>query len=137
MKFKFLLTATLLCFLALGAFSQDVSINILGLQPSTPLGLEGVIQVDICNNDGGMTNLPLNKIRPTIEFPTELVGTSVVSISNEGFTIISNDGVTIVFENIATIVPGDCAQILVGFTGEFTGGQIRRDGNNIFQRRSY
>ena len=112
--------------------AQDVSINILGLSPSVPLNTNGLILVDVCNNDGGNTNLEVNRIRPTIEFPASHVGMSVVPIINNGFILISNNGTTIVYENTIQIPPGECLQIIVGYTGVNPGGPEIVTGTIVF-----
>jgi hypothetical protein len=105
--------------------SQDVSINILNQPPSVAQGSTiGRITIDICNNDGGTTNVPLNKLRPLITLPSQLVGTSLISISNSGWNILSNDGSNIRFENTSTIILGECSQIIIGYTGVNLGGPL-------------
>jgi hypothetical protein len=109
--------------------AQDVSINILNQPASVPQGSTiGRITIDICNNDGGFTNTPLNKLRPLVSLPSALVGTTLVPVSNTGWNILSNNGTTIRFENTVAIAPGECSQLIIGYTGVNVGGPLTITG---------
>jgi hypothetical protein len=113
--------------------AQDVSINILNQPASLYVGsTSGQVTIDICNNDGGMKNAPLNKLRPLISLPSLLVGTTLVSISNVGWQVLSNNGSTMRFENTATIAAGECSQIVLGYTAMNPGGPLTITGTMGF-----
>ncbi|MDI9882622.1 hypothetical protein, partial [Flectobacillus longus] len=109
--------------------AQDVSINIIS-QPSTLTqgSTLGRVTVDICNNDGGSRSAAVGKLRPLISFPSTLIGTSVVAINTNGWTVLSNDGQTIRLENTVAIIPGECSQIILGYTGVNIGGPLTVTG---------
>jgi hypothetical protein len=105
--------------------AQDVSINILNQPSIVSLGAtNGRILIDICNNDGGSTITPLNKVRPKVILPEELAGNTTVAISSQGWDILSNNGHTVEFENTGYISPGECSRIILGYTGINIGGPI-------------
>jgi hypothetical protein len=109
--------------------AQDVSINILNQPASLYVGSSsGQVTIEICNNDGGTKNVPLNKLRPLISLPSLLVGTTLVSISNVGWQVLSNNGSTIMFENTSTIASGECSQIILGYTAINPGGPLTITG---------
>lgn len=114
-------------------YSQDVDINILTVPASVPLGsTSGVIEVDICNVDGGSTVVPTYKLRPLI------TGNSLINITGAdlpaGWAIISNNGTSIAFTNGTdnTLAPADCRQIVIHFTATGVGSNASITGRMEF-----
>jgi hypothetical protein len=109
-------------------FGQDMSINILSVPASVLRGGTGTVEVEICNNDGGTRNLPLNKVRPLISLPSALVSGTVTIADTSFWRVVTNSGNSIRLENKATIVPGDCNKFILSYTAAHVGGPSNATG---------
>lgn len=103
--------------------AQDVSINLVNLHPQVFQGTDGIIRVEICNEDTDIT-LISNRIRPLVSFPNALIHNSAVVQNQplEDFIILVDDGQSIRFQNITPIPPSTCRTIEIAYTGVNIGG---------------
>lgn len=133
---KFLLI--LLAFTSLPSLlpAQDISLNIIselngvpnGVWPLSPLPTTSGIRVTVCNNDGGVRNVPAFKLKPLISVP--LAGSFVQIAPNAqqinlpaGWSIVSNTGSSIQLCNgTDTWPPGECRDFLIYVTPVAAGG---------------
>lgn len=102
----------------LGAFTQDVSININMVPATIQVNEIGLLEVQICNNGLPDIDVLPGKLRPLISVPGESVAiTGIESSTNDGWGIFTLIGENIRIENNIALPDFECHSIFVGIQG--------------------
>lgn len=106
-------------------FAQDIDINLISIPGSVPLGQSGYVTVTLCNGDASPIDAVVNKIRPLISLPNNVVVTTITDGSGGALTewsVLSNSANNVRLNNIVPLVNGECYTFRIYFTGTVISG---------------
>lgn len=106
-------------------FAQDIDINLLSVPGSVAQGQSGYVTVTLCNGDASPIDAVVNKIRPLVSLPSNVVVTTITDGTGGPLTewsVLSNSANNVRLNNIVPLVNGECYTFRIGFTGTVVSG---------------